>query len=515
MAEHNSGKRKGGNHAGNNSGGVGSSKKRIQKTPLKSFTPKPRDKKVRTIFVLDTNILMHDATALYRFQEHNVYISEQVIDELDKNKRPVRGREDASRNARQANRYLRDIVVGKSFPELKAGIDIESPLEHMDSKKPTGKLFIQTDRIDVASKKETFGLDLTHPDKRIIWTCLHLQKQYQNQNDVEIVFVTKDINAHIQALKCGITVEDYQNDRVDDDIDLLHSGVHELTSKFWDSQSDKLRCWQDGDYSYYELRHPKFKSVYVNEFLCIGDLYLMITAKEGNKITARTIIDCKSGYHTVWGQNARNNEQNCMLNLLLDPEIHFVTVAGVSGTGKTILTLAAGLQQAVEDQIYQRPIIVGRETISAGEDIGFLPGTEEEKIAPWMGAMQDNMEQLTQSTNFTKEEKDTTNHYTENYLSMKSIGLMRGRSFTEKYVIFDECQNITPKLMKTLITRAGKGTKIICIGNLGQIDNPYLTAASSGFAYVISKFREWEHSGHITLKEGERSPLAEFSEEVL
>jgi PhoH-like ATPase len=204
------------------------------------------------------------------------------------------------------------------------------------------------------------------------------------------------------------------------------------------------------------------------------------------------------------------------MNLLTDPDIDFVTLAGTAGTGKTLMALAAGLTQVLDDRRYTE-IIMTRATVSVGEDIGFLPGTEEEKMGPWMGALDDNLEFLAKGEGGNAGEwgRAATNELIKSRIKIKSMNFMRGRTFMNKYVIIDEAQNLTPKQMKTLITRAGPGTKIICMGNLAQIDTPYLTEGSSGLTYAVDRFKGWAHGGHITLARGERSRLADFASEAL
>jgi PhoH-like ATPase len=214
--------------------------------------------------------------------------------------------------------------------------------------------------------------------------------------------------------------------------------------------------------------------------------------------------------HTVWGINARNREQNFALNLLMDPEVDFVSLVGAAGTGKTLLTLAAGLAQTLEDNTY-REIIMTRVTIPVGEDIGFLPGTEEEKMTPWMGALMDNLEVLTKSDSAGDWGRAATNDVIQSRIKIRSLNFMRGRTFLNRFIILDEAQNLTSKQMKTLITRAGPGSKVVALGNIAQIDTPYLTETTSGLTFVVDRFRSWTHSGHITLTRGERSRLADYA----
>jgi PhoH-like ATPase len=226
------------------------------------------------------------------------------------------------------------------------------------------------------------------------------------------------------------------------------------------------------------------------------------------------VRDYSSSNHAVWGITARNREQNFALNLLMDPEVDFVSLIGMAGTGKTLLTLAAGLQQTLDDNRYTE-IIMTRVTVPVGEEIGYLPGTEEEKMTPWMGALMDNLEVLTKTESGGDWGRAATNDLLSNRIKIRSVNFMRGRTFLNRYIIIDEAQNLTSKQLKTLITRAGPGTKVICLGNIAQIDTPYLTETTSGMTYVVDRFKSWQHSGHMTLLRGERSRLADYSSEVL
>jgi PhoH-like ATPase len=217
----------------------------------------------------------------------------------------------------------------------------------------------------------------------------------------------------------------------------------------------------------------------------------------------------------VWGITARNREQNFAMNLLMDPQVDFVSLLGQAGTGKTLLALAAGLEQVIEARRYSE-IIMTRATVPVGEDIGYLPGTEEEKMQPWMGALEDNLEVLNKGDSSASQwERSSTQDLIRSRVKVKAMSFMRGRTFVNKFLIVDEAQNLTPKQMKTLITRAGPGTKVICMGNIAQIDTPYLTEGSSGLTYVVDRFKGWSHAGHITLQRGERSRLADFASEAL
>jgi PhoH-like ATPase len=279
-----------------------------------------------------------------------------------------------------------------------------------------------------------------------------------------------------------------------------------------------MKSWQKDTHTYYQIRGPLCAAFFKNQFVFKEDdtpFYAIVEEQNDDTAVLRTLTDYTHSKNNVWGITARNREQNFVLNLLLDPEIDFVTLLGQAGTGKTLLTLAAGLWQTLETKIYTE-IIITRVTVPVGEDIGFLPGTEEEKMNPWMGALEDNLDVL----NKTEEEggdwgRAATRDLIRSRVKVKSLNFMRGRTFLNKYLIIDEAQNLTPKQMKTLVTRAGPGTKVVCMGNIAQIDTPYLTEGSSGLTYVVDRFKGWEHGGHVTLMRGERSRLADHAGEVL
>jgi PhoH-like ATPase len=274
-----------------------------------------------------------------------------------------------------------------------------------------------------------------------------------------------------------------------------------------------LKSWQENGRAYYELVGADLMKWHPNEFIWdegLEGFVARVIKLEGKVATLETLRDYTHQKNAVWGVTARNREQNFALNLLMNPDIDFVSISGTAGTGKTMLTLAAALHQVLETQRYA-DIIMTRATVPVGEDIGFLPGTEEEKMAPWMGALEDNLEVLTKTdAQHTEWAKAATRDLLGSKIKVKSMSFMRGRTFLNKFVIIDEAQNLSPKQMKTLISRAGPGTKIVCLGNLAQIDTPYLTSGSSGLTYVVDRFKEWEHAGHITLTRGERSRLADF-----
>jgi len=292
-----------------------------------------------------------------------------------------------------------------------------------------------------------------------------------------------------------------------------------LPDDFWDRHSKEMKSWQKDGHTYYQIQGPLCAAFFVNQFVFLENdvtpFYAIVLEQDEKSALLCTLTDYTHGKNSVWGITARNREQNFVLNLLLNPEIDFVTLLGQAGTGKTLLTLAAGLLQTMEKKLYSE-IIITRVTVPVGEDIGFLPGTEEEKMTPWMGALEDNLDVLNKSDDEGGDwGRAATRDLIRSRIKVKSLNFMRGRTFLNKYVIIDEAQNLTPKQMKTLVTRAGPGTKVVCMGNIAQIDTPYLTEGSSGLTYVVDRFKGWAHGGHVTLLRGERSRLADYAGEVL
>jgi PhoH-like ATPase len=460
----------------------------------------PRNK----LFVLDTNVLMHDPTSLFRFEEHDVYLPMVTLEELDSNKR---GMSEVARNARQASRFL-DEIVSKAVEDIAAGI----PLENAGAKEATGRLFLQTESI---TGELPARLAAGKADNQIIGVVKHLHETHDKR---QVILVSKDINMRIKARALGFAAEDYFNDKVLEDTDLLYTGVRELPADFWDQHGKEMESWQQDSRTYYRVRGPLCDSLMVNEFVFLESekpFYAQVREQSGKTAILQTIREYTHQKNNIWGIVARNREQNFALNLLMNPDVDFVTLLGQAGTGKTLLTLAAGLMQTLEDKVYSE-IIMTRVTVPVGEDIGFLPGTEEEKMTPWMGALDDNLDVLNKTDDEAGEwGRAATRDLIRSRIKVKSLNFMRGRTFINKFLIIDEAQNLTPKQMKTLITRAGPGTKVVCLGNISQIDTPYLTEGSSGLTYVVDRFKGWAHSGHVTLMRGERSRLADHAAEVL
>jgi len=465
----------------------------------------------KKLFVLDTNVLMHDPAALFHFQEHNIFIPMIVLEELDHAKRGVT---EVARNVRQVSRFIDDLLKDTDQDDIKEGLPL-SQLQSSGQKENAldGRLFFQT-------RQMTSDLPASMPgslaDNSILSIVLALAKEYP---DTQVILVSKDINMRIKAAALEIKAEDYHSDQTLDDIDLLYSGSTALPEDFWETHGNKMESWIEDGHTYYKLAGPLIESWFPGQYLYIengsdSDFEAIVRGTDNETATLELAKNYREGHHMTWGINAKNREQNFALNVLMDPEIDFVTLLGTAGTGKTLLALAAGLAQTMDEKTYKE-IIMTRETVPVGEDIGFLPGTEEEKMTPWMGALIDNLELLGDQTENSDWEQNVTKTIVMNKIKIRSLNFMRGRTFLNRYLIIDEAQNLTPKQMKTLITRAGPDTKIVCIGNLSQIDTPYLTATSSGLTYVVDKFKSWEHAAHITLKRGERSRLADHASEIL
>lgn len=463
-----------------------------------------RSKTAAKLFVLDTNVLMHDPTSLFRFEEHDIYVPIMTLEELDANKK---GMSEVARNARQASRTMDDIVT--SSPDgMEEGIPLDGPSHGLAS----GKLFLQTEAIKVELPE---ALPTAKGDNQILAVVMHLVERNPKR---AVILVSKDINMRIKARALGLAAQDYFNDKVLEDTDLLYTGTRELPADFWDTHAKGMESWKEEGHTWYRVSGPLAAELLTNEFVFqdgAQPLEAWVAEKTGRTAVLQTLTDYTHQKNNVWGITARNREQNFALNLLMNPEVDFVTLLGQAGTGKTLLTLAAGLTQVLESKRYSE-IIMTRVTVPVGEDIGFLPGTEEEKMAPWMGALEDNLDVLNGTTGEGGEwGRAATRDLIRSRIKIKSLNFMRGRTFINKYLIIDEAQNLTPKQMKTLITRAGPGTKVVCLGNIAQIDTPYLTEGSSGLTFAVDRFKGWAHSGHITLQRGERSRLADHAAEVL
>jgi PhoH-like ATPase len=451
--------------------------------------------------------------SLFRFEEHDVFLPMITLEELDGHKK---GMSEVARSVRQVSRELdalansTSFVAGDGSIDARGGIDL-SKTGHREA---GGKLFFQTMLLDV---KLPAGLPQGKADNQILGVVQALREAQPGR---EVVLVSKDINMRVKARALGLPAEDYFNDKTLEDGDLLYTGVLALPADFWERHGKTMESWQQGSHTFYRISGPLVPALLINQFVYLetpgaAPLYARVTEITGKTAVLKTLRDYTHAKNAVWGVTARNREQNFALSLLMDPECDFITLTGTAGTGKTLMTLAAGLSQVLDDRRYTE-IIVTRVTVPVGEDIGFLPGTEEEKMGPWMGALDDNLEVLARGDSGAGEwGRAATNDLVRSKIKIKSLNFMRGRTFLNKFVLIDEAQNLTPKQMKTLVTRAGPGTKIVCLGNLAQIDTPYLTEGSSGLTYAVDRFKGWPHGGHVMLARGERSRLADFASEVL
>ena len=463
-----------------------------------------------SLFVLDTNVLMHDPSSLFRFSEHDLFLPMTTLEELDNHKK---GMTEVARNARTVSRSLDQLVAGTS-----GTLDEGIPLNKLGNQDVSGRLFFQT-KLTTQALPE--GLPEGKGDNLILAVVSELQKTRKGQ---EVVLVSKDINMRIKARALGLPAEDYFNDQVLEDRDLMYSGVLALPADFWPKHGKDMESWADGKSGtmFYRVTGPSVASMLVNQFVYQENpdgstpFYAQVKEINGKTALLQTLRDFSHQKNNVWSVTARNREQNFAMNLLMNPDVDFITLLGQAGTGKTLLALAAGLEQVLDSKRYNE-IIITRATVPVGEDIGFLPGTEEEKMQPWMGAFDDNLEVLQRNEDGGAGEwgRAATQELIRSRIKVKSMNFMRGRTFVSKFVIIDEAQNLTPKQMKTLVTRAGPGTKIICLGNIAQIDTPYLTEGSSGLTYVVDRFKGWRHGGHVTLARGERSRLADHAADAL
>ena len=450
------------------------------------------------LYVLDTNVLIHDPNALLNFEEHYVAIPMTVLEELDKLKA---GKHTVAAECRQAIRLI-DQTLGDASPQ-----DVERGVPIQRGKSgPKGYLSIlMTPRNDPAQL-----LPETLNDNIIINQVLEVRAR---RKDLSVVLVTKDINMRLKARACGIAAEDYSTDQLVDDVSLLSKGYHSVTGSFWD-RVDKVETRQERGRTWHRVHlNDVITPVHVNEFIVDEQGFVgWVKGVRGDELLLLDLHQEPLLHQEAWGLKPRDIHQALALFALLDPDIHLVNLTGAAGSGKTILALAAAIEQTMVSKRYRR-IIATRSVQGLDQEIGFLPGTEAEKMEPWLGAITDNLEALHMD--------DENTHGSVEYilervpLQFKSLNYIRGRSFQQSLILIDECQNLTPHQMKTIITRAGAGSKVVCLGNLAQIDTPYLSAPSSGLTYLTERFKDFPHGVHITLQGVPRSVLAEYAESHL
>ncbi|EGQ9853223.1 PhoH family protein [Vibrio cholerae] len=453
----------------------------------------------RKLFVLDTNILLHEPLAIYSFKEHDVVIPMTVLEELDRIKDSKR---DVARDARVAIRALEHLFHDATPEEITEGI----PLSKQEG--ATGTISILAD-YEVHETVKAFTDK--EGDNRILNAVLYLQAQ---RTPRAVVLVTKDINMRLRAKGAGVLyVEDYRTDQLIDDIQYLTKGFQTRPGSFWDSVED-VASYTLGGKTFHKLDRAPFDPTFLNQYVIDedSDFAARVETIDGDKLTLRDLSRERMMHRKAWGITPKNIYQGMALDALLDPDIDLVILTGAAGSGKTLLAMAAALEQTVERKMFDK-IIVTRNTPDIGESIGFLPGTEEEKMMPWLASVTDTLEALHKNDHCTdgslKYICDKAN------IQFKSINFMRGRSIQNAFVLLDECQNLTASQIKTIITRCGEGTKIVCSGNLAQIDSHYLTPVTSGLTYMVERFKNFEGSANIHLNGVVRSRLAEFAEENL
>lgn len=457
----------------------------------------------KKLYVLDTNILLHEPLAFSSFKEHDVAVPMTVLEELDYIKD---SKKDVARDARISIRAMEDLLRDASPEQMLAGVSMQG-LSSGEAA-PTGSLCIFAD-LQMTETQQVFTSN--ENDNRIINAALHLQKQFAPR---EVVLVTKDINMRLKAKGAGMSkVQDYRTDQLITDIKYLSKGYHVCDGEFW-SHVKNVESVTEGRDTLHKVAKSIVPEPYINEFI-VDESHTFAGIIEA--IDDETIDVLDLGYERLmsrraWGISPKNIGQAMALYTLLDPHIDLVVLTGPAGSGKTVLALAAALEMVVENNLYDK-IIVTRSTPELAESIGFLPGTEEEKMAPWLAAITDSLEALHKND---ENAKGSMSYIMERAnIQFKSVNFMRGRSLQNAIVILDESQNLTASQLKTIITRCGEGTKLICAGNLSQIDSNYLNALSSGLTYIVEKFKNFSGSATVSLDGVVRSRLAEFAEKEL
>lgn len=447
-------------------------------------------------YVIDTNVLIHDPNAILNFDEHQVVIPMTVLEELDKLKN---GHKSIAADCRSAIRLI-DRVIGNSPAEQVAqGVPIPR-----DGKETRGFLSILMNR---SGEPAEACLPNENNDNKIINRIMQMQLE---NPDTRYVLVTKDINMRLKARGCNLQAEDYHNDQLISDIRQLTTGYHIFSGSFWDRVKHVDTVQRDNG-TFHSVARDVFETpLYVNQYvLDEQDFVARIEDVTEDSVLLRHIKRESLMHLNAWGLKPRNIFQAMALHALMDPDIHLVNLTGPAGSGKTILALAAAIELTVARKLYNK-IIVTRSTPPLAEEQGFLPGTEEEKMDPWLGAITDNIEAL----HLQDESPSGSIEYVKQKanIQFKALNYIRGRSFQKSMILIDECQNLTPHQMKAIITRAGEGSKVVCLGNLAQIDTPYLSPISSGLTYMTERFKGFRHGTSLRLHGIPRSLLAEYAE---
>ena len=456
------------------------------------------------LYILDTNVLLHDPNCLTEFKEQDIVIPMTVLEELDSIKDR---KKNVAQEARIAIRAIDRILSQAESPEaITSGVQITLPTPDPDTQ--LGKLSIFPDH--ELSMRKGFLPDHNNNDNHIINCALHLQSIYPDRG---VSLVTKDINMRLKALGAGLKrVEDYRTDQLISDLDLLTAGYHKIDGNFWDTV-EEVKTEQQAGHTFHHIARELLPDTYLNEYI-YDDEGFAARVEELSDDSIR-LLDINQQFlmeQQCWGIKPLDQPQSFALDALTDPNIDLCIINGAAGSGKTLLALAACLEQVIEHKRYNK-IIVTRSTPPVAEDIGFLPGTEEEKMTPWLSAIQDNLEAMHEGD----EQPQSSIKYTieKANIQFKSLNFIRGRSIQEALVLIDEAQNLTPSQLKTILTRCGKGTKMICLGNLAQIDSNYLTPLTSGLTYIVERFKDYDGCATIHLESVVRSALAEFAESNL
>ncbi|MGB2129976.1 MAG: PhoH family protein, partial [Marinobacterium sp.] len=457
------------------------------------------------LYILDTNVLLHDPKCLFQFKEQDITIPMTVLEELDSIKDR---KQNVAQEARHAIRVIDNILsTAANASQITKGVRIL--LEGKEREHKLGKLSIFPDH--ELTSRQGFLPDVSNKDNRIINCALHLQATFPHR---QIILVTKDINMRLKALGAGLQrVEDYRTDQLVSDIEMLPAGHHHLDTPFWE-RVEQVDSFQRDGRTYHKVDRSLLPDTYPNEYI-FDDSKDFAARTESIDETSVTLLDL--GYERLmdqmcWGIQPINIQQAFAMQSLMDPEIDLSILLGAAGSGKTLIALACALEMVIEEQRFNK-IIVTRSTPPVAEDIGFLPGTEEEKMTPWMSSINDNLEAM--------HEQDERPQSSVKYaiekanIQFKSLNFIRGRSIQNAIVLIDEAQNLTPQQLKTIITRCGKGTKMVCLGNLAQIDSNYLTPLTSGLTYIVERFRNFEGAASVHFEGIFRSRLAEYAEEHL
>ncbi|MEH6577141.1 MAG: PhoH family protein [Amphritea sp.] len=457
------------------------------------------------LYILDTNVLLHDPNCLYEFKEQDIAIPMTVLEELDSIKDRKRS---VAQEARHVIRAIDKILSIATTPtQITKGVRITVPGTDDDTK--LGKLSIFPDH--ELTTRQGFLPANKNNDNHIINCALHLQTSDPHR---EIILVTKDINMRLKAMGAGLQkVEDYRKDQLVSDLELLPSGHSHIEGNFWD-HVDKVKSYQDGPHTFHKVSPDLLPEAYVNQYIYddSNDFAARVTAVNHEEIILRDLGYEHLMHQNCWGISPINIYQGFAMQAVLDPDIDLCLLNGAAGSGKTLIALACALEMVIEEGQFNK-IIVTRSTPPVAEDIGFLPGTEEEKMTPWLSSILDNLEAMHESDE--RPQSSVKYAIEKANIQFKSLNFIRGRSIQDAVVLIDEAQNLTPSQLKTIITRCGKGTKMICLGNLAQIDSNYLTALTSGLTYVVERFKGFEGAANIHLEGIFRSRLAEYAEEHL